>query len=242
MTALLNKVIWITGASRGIGLASAVALASKGARLILSSRSPDDLRRAAETVRALSGANAEPLIAPCDVTNPRSIEETWQIIAEQFGGVDILVNNAGVGIFKPFLDLSLEDIELSLDANIKGAFLCAQAVARGMTKRGGGAIVSLNSVAAQTTFANSGIYAASKAALLAANRVMRQELRGKGIKIIDLIVGATETDIWSPAARDEFRARMMQPEDVAAALVAALELPMRIMPEEIVLRPQLGDL
>jgi short-subunit dehydrogenase len=242
MTPLLNKIVWITGASRGIGLASAVSLAAKGARLILSSRSEEDLRKAAQTVRTISGSTIEPLIVPCDVTSPTSVEAAWRIIQEQFGGVDILVNNAGIGVFKPFLELTLADIELSLDANIKGAFLCAQAAARGMAERGAGVIVSLNSVAAQKTFTNSSIYAASKAALLAANRVIREELRGKGVKVIDLLVGATETDIWSPAARDEFRLRMMQPEDIAAALVSALELPQRMMPEEIVLRPQLGDL
>ncbi len=242
MTSLLNKIVWITGGSRGIGLASAIALAEKGTRLILSSRNREDLLKAAQQVRSVSGSSAEPLIVPCDVTKPESVQAAWELIHEQFGGVDILINNAGIGIFKPFLELTLEDISLSLDANIKGAFLCAQAAARGMQERGSGVIVSLNSVAAIKTFNGASIYAASKAALMAANRVMREELRGSGIKVIDLFVGATETDIWSPANREEFRARMMQPEDIATALVTTLELPQRIMPEEIVLRPQGGDL
>ncbi|MFY7999349.1 MAG: SDR family oxidoreductase [Candidatus Kapaibacteriota bacterium] len=242
MTPLLNKIVWITGGSRGIGLASAIALAGKGARLILSSRNEADLHDAAGKVRILSGSTNEPLIVPCDVTNPDSIQSAWKLIHEQFGGVDILINNAGIGVFKPFLDLTLDDIELSLNANIKGAFLCAQAAARGMAERGTGVIVSLNSVAAQKTFANCSVYAASKSALLAANRVIREELRSKGVKVIDLLVGATETDIWSASDREEFRPRMMQPEDIAAALVSTLELPQRMMPEEMILRPQLGDL
>lgn len=242
MTSLLNKVIWITGGSRGIGLASAIALASKGTRLILSARSEEDLHNAAQKVRSVSGSGVAPLVVPCDVTKPESVQTAWTLISEQFGGVDILINNAGIGIFKPFLELTLEEISLSLDANIKGAFLCAQAAARGMQERGSGVIVSLNSVAAKTTFTGASIYAASKAGLMAANRVIRAELRDSGVKVIDLFVGATETDIWSPANREEFRSRMMQPEDIAAAIVTTLELPQRIMPEEIILRPQLGDL
>ncbi|MCS6807929.1 MAG: SDR family oxidoreductase [Bacteroidota bacterium] len=241
MTSLLNKIVWITGSSRGIGLASAIALATKGTRLILSSRNEEDLHHAARTVASVSGNPIAPLIVTCDITKPESIKNAWGLIQEQCGGVDILINNAGIGIFQPFVAMTVEEISLMLDANIRGALICAQVVMQHMQERRSGVIMSINSVAALKAFAGASVYAASKAALMAANRVIREEVRAHGVKVIDLFVGATETDIWSPADRAEFRSRMMQPEDVAAAVVSVLELPHRMMPEELVLRPQLGD-
>jgi short-subunit dehydrogenase len=163
-------------------------------------------------------------------------------ISLKLGAVDILVNNAGLGIFAPFNELSIDDVDAMLNVNLRGAFLCTQAVLSSMIERSEGVIVNINSVSALKTFKNCSMYAASKAGLLAMSRSLREEVREHGIKVIDLMIGATETDIWSVEARNEFSPRMMQPDDIAESLLATLRLSPRMMPEELVLRPQQGDL
>ncbi|TAE27912.1 MAG: SDR family oxidoreductase [Candidatus Kapaibacterium sp.] len=235
---LAESTLWITGASRGIGAACAKVLARTGAHLLLSARSQDALTN---TIASLH-SEARYTIVPCDVTSNTSVQAAYKEIAFQHGAVDILVNNAGIGIFAPFAELSLDDAEAMLRTNLHGAIACTQAVLPAMRGRTSGVIVNINSVAAVKTFAGASVYAASKAGLLAMSRVLREEVRKDGIKVIDLLVGATATDIWSVESRTEFEPRMMQPDDIAEALLAALRLPPRIMPEELVLRPQHGDL
>jgi 3-oxoacyl-[acyl-carrier protein] reductase len=254
-TALTNnipyKTAWITGASRGIGLASAKMLARRGVNLALSGRDAGALTAATQEIRAslamdssrqASAQELQILPVVCDVAQASSIEAAYGLIVSTLGEPSLLLNNAGIGIFAPLLETSLHDLDAMLSVNLRGAILTAQIVAQSMMHRQHGAIVTINSVASIKSFPNCCVYAASKAGLLAASRVMREELRGYGVKVIDLLLGATETAIWNDAAREEFRTRMMQPDDVAAALIAVLEMPSRLMPEEVVLRPQGGDL
>jgi 3-oxoacyl-[acyl-carrier protein] reductase len=240
------KTAWITGASRGIGLAIAAVLARRGVNVALSGRDAETLAEAISTIQSTMQKDsiARVRIVPvvCDVARTASIESAYSMITSILGEPSLLINNAGVGIFTPFLETSLDDIESMLNTNLRGALLAAHVAARSMAHVRHGAIVNINSVAALKTFSNSSVYAASKAGLLAASRVIREELREHSVKVIDVMVGATETAIWNEAARENFRERMMQPEDIAEAVLAVLEMPPRLMPEEFVLRPQTGDL
>ncbi len=235
---LAESTIWITGASRGIGAACAKVLARTGAHLILSARTKDALTNTTASLHA----EARYTLVPCDVASNASIQAAYKEIAFQRGAVDILINNAGIGIFAPFAELSSDDVETMLRTNLHGAIACTQVVLPSMQERASGVVVNINSVAAVKTFTGASVYAASKAGLLAMSRVLREEVRKDGIKVIDLLIGATATDIWSAESRNEFEARMMQPDDIADALLATLRLPPRTMPEELVLRPQQGDL
>jgi short-subunit dehydrogenase len=238
MKQLSESIIWVTGASRGIGAACAKHLIRTGANVALSARKGDSLTTLTESLA--TGARYH--VVPCDVASKDSVDTAYKDITFKLGAVDILINNAGLGIFAPFHELSIEDVDAMLNVNLRGAFLCTQAVLSSMMERSEGVIVNINSVAALKTFKNGSMYAASKAGLLAMSRVVREEVREHGIKVIDLMIGATETDIWSVEARNEFSPRMMQPDDIAESLLATLRLSPRMMPEELVLRPQHGDL
>ncbi len=239
------QTIWITGAATGIGLAIAQRLVLERHTLVLSSRNEDALKRAAHELRALTNVQSAIHVVPCDVTSAVSVESAARYIHTECstnGAVDVLINNAGVGVFKSLATIAIEDFDNMLNVNLRGAFLCIKAVLPPMIERHSGTIVNINSVAATTVFTNSTGYAASKAGLLALSRSLRQEVRSQGVRVIDVLPGATETGIWSETSRQQFRERMMQPEDVADAVAALLALSPRAMPEEIVLRPQLGDL
>lgn len=267
--ALHNRVAWITGAGKGIGAAIARRLAAQGVHLVLSGRNRAALEARAEELRAAPAAWSNELATKdaqhigqsvgqsitqsvaqniticaveCDVSSWDSVQQAYERGVKQCGAIDILINNAGVGVFAPLVEMSHEEFGRTLDTNLRGAWHCIKVALPAMLQRKTGVIVNINSIAATTTFTGATAYAASKAGLLALSRSLRQEVRSEGVKVIDVLPGATETDIWAESARAQFSERMMQADDIAEAVVAALQLNPRVMPEEITLRPQLGDL
>lgn len=231
--------IWVTGASRGIGQAIARCLAPNH-NVSISAR---DTARLAEVItHAPSGSSM--IAHACDVRRAESVREAHEVFVEQFGPVDVLINNAGIAVFKPMAELTIEEFDEQLDVNLRGTFLCTKVVLPAMLARERGQIVNINSIAATTAYQGSTAYGASKSGALAMSRSLRNEVRDAGIKVHDVLVGATATDIWPDAARDEFGHRMMRPDDVGAVvadLVADFFHP-RTHIEEMVLRPQRGDL
>lgn len=230
--------IWITGASRGIGASITHELAS-GNNLSLSGRNEASLTQIAELANASSCT-----IVPCDVADYESVRQAHRAAVEANGPVDVLINNAGIGIFRDLADMTVEEFDDQIAINLRGVFLCTKSVLPTMLESKSGLIVTINSVAATTTFTGSTGYGASKAGVLALTRSLRAEVRDQGIKVCDVLVGATETDIWTEGAREEHAHRMMQSEDVAKLIgdvVNTFEHP-RTHIEEIVVRPQRGDL
>ncbi|MCX6139906.1 MAG: SDR family NAD(P)-dependent oxidoreductase [Candidatus Kapabacteria bacterium] len=230
--------IWITGAGRGIGAAIAKHLGGRH-RITLSGRTESTLQQVAEQ---LPSQNA--FTAPCDVTDPQSVSAAHASAVGHFGTVDVLINNAGIGVFKDLAEMSLEEFDAQIAVNLRGVFLCAKAVLPQMIERERGMIVTINSVAAISAFSGCSGYGASKAGALALTRSLRQEVRDSHVKVTDILVGATETEIWAQEDRDTNGARMMQAQDVADAvqmLVASYDNP-RTHFEEILIRPQRGDL
>ncbi|MES2765095.1 MAG: SDR family oxidoreductase [Bacteroidota bacterium] len=232
-----NKTVWITGASRGIGAALAHEFDKNGAIVILSSRSEESLLKL-QSQNSFKNSD----IIPCDVVNEGEVLKAHAEIISRFENVDILINNAGTATFKPIWETTTEEFDAQIAVNLRGTFLCSKAVLPRMIERKSGAIVNINSVAAVNSFKNCSAYGASKAGALALSRSMREEVREFGIKIIDMLVGATETDIWGDDMRAEAGHRMMQPEDIAQTIVNALKMSERAMIEEILLKPQLGNL
>ncbi len=234
---LRDKRVWITGASRGIGRALAEALAAQGAHLVLSARSADELHSLAKSLAERSRVRA----LPCDLGRADDVAAAAAIAAEQ-GDIDILINNAGMGVFKPLTELSIDEFDAMMNINMRAAFLCTRAVLPAMLSNRAGTIVNINSVAAQTAFQGCTAYGASKAALLAFSRSLRAEVREQGIKVLDMIPGATATSIWSEEALAQHGEVMMQAADLAGLAVDLLSGNPRMMIEEIVIRPQNGDL
>jgi 3-oxoacyl-[acyl-carrier protein] reductase len=129
-----------------------------------------------------------------------------------------------------------------ISANLRGTFLCTKAVIDSMVRRRSGHVINVISIAARKTYTKSSAYSASKAGVLALTDVLREEVRPFGIKVTAVTLGATETQMWNASTRDKYRHRMMSAEDVARVVVSVFQAPRRAHIEEIILRPQLGDL
>ncbi len=237
---LAGKNIWITGASRGIGFSIASELGGSGANLILSSRRANAINESYKTL----GANKLVHIYPCDVSSSEEVAATYNKVAAKLGTIDILINNAGLGIFKSFENTSLEDFEKLTNLNFKGVFLCTKSALPAMLASENGLIINILSVVVQKTFLNCSVYSATKSAAFAMCKSLREEVRSKGIKIVNIIPGAVETDIWEDYIREEYGDKMMQPEDIAGTVSRVIEMSQndRMMIEDITLRPQSGDL
>jgi short-subunit dehydrogenase len=237
---LESKRIWVTGASKGIGAAIAEMLLDKVAFVALTAQKESSF---GDKINLFS-LNPKAFIAPCNILSEKEIAETYQKIENRCGGVDILINNAGTAVFKDFKNTSIEDFDRMSETNFRGTFLCTKAVLSKMIENKRGIIINIISVSAIETFTKSSIYAGTKAAVLAMSRSLRQEVRSDGIKIIDILPGATQTSIWSEKVSREHGWRMLQPSDVASVVLNTIDLCLndRLMVEEIIVKPQLGNL
>jgi len=231
---LRGKVAVITGAGRGIGLAIAQALADAGCQLALAARFRDTRAlRAAEKIGGFAQA--------CDVRDERSVSEFFAAVKKRFRHIDILVNNAGIGgPSRNVAQLAPEDWRAVTDINLTGMFLATRA-ALPLMKRGA-SIVNNLSVSAKDVFPGMAAYNASKHGAAGFTNTLREELRGKGIRVIGLYPGATDTAIWEQFWPKAPRRRMMRPETIARAVVFALSLPPEATVEELVIAPTAGAL
>lgn len=234
---LAGKIAWITGAGRGIGRATAIAMAQAGAKVVLCSRSQGEIYSVAEEIRL---ANGKALSIACDISKGKEIAGLMKRVRNEWGNIDILVNNAGVAVFEKILSSSEKDWDAMMAVNLKGAFLCTQAVLGPMIERKSGEIINIVSVAGRKGYYNCGAYCASKFGLYGFTEVLRMETRKHGIRVTAVMPGATDTDIWGNADVD--RSKMMRPAQVAQTIVSVCCLPPEVMPEEIVVRPIGGDL
>ncbi|MBU3698957.1 MAG: SDR family oxidoreductase [Candidatus Kapabacteria bacterium] len=230
--------VWITGAGSGLGAALAHCLGPEF-NISLSGRRAGHLDEAMVAIGQERG-----FVVPCDVADDDSVRQAHERIVKQFGPVDVLVNGAGIASFDSALSTTIQNTHQQLNINLLGVIRCIQSVLPGMVERGSGMIMTLNSVAAVTVFENCTSYAASKAGLLAYTRGLRKEVRSSGVKVVDLIVGATATPIWSADMLEAHQSRMMQPNDVANVMkdVILRRSHATMMVEELTIRPQLGDL
>ncbi len=231
--------IWITGASRGIGASIAAVLTEQGHHVTLSGRNDASLQQISGL---LEGGSTAAIV--CDVADEASVANAHTAAVDRFGPVDVLINNAGIGVWKDLAHMSTEEFDDQIAINLRGTFLCCRTVIGPMIERRRGMIVTINSIASITNYPGNTAYGASKAGSLALTRSLREEVRDHGVKVCDVIVGATKTDIWHPDAREEFGERMMHSGDVASVvgtLISGFDNP-RSHIEEVVVRPQRGDL
>lgn len=228
----------VTGANRGIGLAIARALAREGCNLIITARGE---RALAKTRAELEKLHVHVLAQPCDVRSPESVDYLFAIIRGLRQPLDILINNAGIAHpNRTVADLPYPTWMEVIDTNLNGLFLMTQA-ALAVMKRGG-TIVNNLSVAAERVFPGSVAYNASKHGALGFTDTLREELRPKGIRVIALLAGATDTEIWQTLWPKAPRRKMMSAESVAQIVVDALRLPENTTVEKIVIRPSIGTL
>lgn len=223
----------VTGASRGIGRAVASALAAAGAQLFLMARSADDLER----VAAMIGGRA--VAVPCDVTNAEAVRRAVQTIGEhRAGGPSVLVNNAGVFSLGPLESTDPTLFEQTLQANLLAPFRLLRAFVPLMRAAGHGHVITIGSVADRRISSGNGAYSASKFGARALHEVLREELRGSGIRATLVAPSATDTPLWDPIDPDHTpgfpsRAEMLRPEDVADAVLWAVTRPQHVNVDEL---------
>lgn len=238
VVALSGQTALITGASQGIGLALADALAREGCKLILCGRNPARLKRAEQQLRKSASLV---LIVPCDVRDPRSVQKMFAALKRKFSSLDILINCAGIAHrFQATEKVSVKEWNDVLATNLTGTFLTSQA-ALPMMKRGS-AIVNVLSMSAKRAFPNLAAYNASKFGALGFTNTLREEVRGRGVRVVAVLPGSTDTPIWKTLWPEAPREKMMKPETVAEAIVATLKLSPESTVEELAIMPTGGPL
>jgi len=199
---LKNKVAIITGAGRGIGKADALALAKAGAKVVVSDISQEDCEKVVEEIKK---NKREAIALKCDVSKKVEVDNMVKAAIDKWGRIDILVNNAGICQFKPFLDLTEEEWDRTLNINLKGYFLCAQAVAKEMAKQKSGVIINIASVAMGQVgigFPNIAHYCASKGGIVGMTEALAIELAPYNIRVNAISPGMIETPMIDPVKQD----------------------------------------
>ena len=235
----MPPVVLITGASQGIGAALARVFAEEipGVRLALVARNRARLEAVARNCRR-RGAKAQ--VFPCDVGEEKPVAAMAKAVAKRYGTIDVLINNAGQFLSVPFLRMKTADFDRMLAANLRSVFLVSRAVAPAMARRGRGDIFNMSSIAGREAFAGDAGYCAAKFGLSGLSQVMRLELRDKGVRVCCVYPGATSSPSWRGSGIP--RSRLMPAADVARAFLDCYRLGRRTVVEEVVLRPQGGDI
>jgi NAD(P)-dependent dehydrogenase (short-subunit alcohol dehydrogenase family) len=225
----------VTGATHGIGRATAFALGGAGYRVGVCARTDGSVRALVNELRAAGVAAAG---AAADVADPAGVAAAVEHVTAALGEIGVLVNNAGVLIARPIGELTLEDWDRTMATNLRGLFLMTRAVLPPMRARGRGDIVNVASLSARSGFPGGTAYAASKHAVLGFGRSLMLELRKEGIRVVTICPGSVDTGMLRDqpmlASNPD---RILQPEDVAGAILHALRLPDRALVSEIDLRP-----
>ena len=236
-----DKVVVITGASSGIGEATALLLAERGAKVVLGARGPDRLRALATRI---ADAGGEAAYAPTDVKRRDDLSNLVKLACERYGKLDVLVNNAGVMPVSPLDDLRVEDWDEMIDINIKGVLYGIAAALPVFRQQGFGHFVNTASTAGHKTVPNQSVYSGTKFAVRAISEGLRQEA-GEKMRVTIISPGFVQTNLadsmTNPAVRAQIVERSekmgMPPAAIARAIAFAIEQPPEVDVNEIVIRP-----
>lgn len=234
---LSGKVALITGASRGVGLATALALVRAGVAVGLVARDAARLEEARGQVE-LAGGRAVAVAA--DVTDADSLGRAVEQTVAELGGVDVLIANAGLGRYGPVAEMPVDEWRRVIETNLTGAFLAVRAALPGIRRRGGGHIVAISSGAGKRGYPNMTAYCASKFGLQGFMDALAAELASEPIKVTTIVPGSILTDFGVRTREDRARSgdKFLEPEDVAEAIVQVLMQPSRAWTQEVTLWPR----
>ena len=230
-----STTAFITGATHGIGRATAFALGRAGYAVGVCARTAGKVDALVAELKREGFASAG---AAADVSQLEPVSHAVEQISGALGEIGLLVNNAGVLIARPFEELTLEEWDTTMATNVRSLFVVTRAVLPGMRRRGEGTVVNVASLAARNGFAGGAAYTASKHAVLGFARSLMLEVRKEGIRVITICPGSVDTGMLrdQPMLKSNPQ-RILQPEDVAQAIVAAVQLPGRALVSEIDVRP-----
>jgi 3-oxoacyl-[acyl-carrier protein] reductase len=233
---LTNKTAIITGASKGIGRSTAIALAKRGANVAISARNKDVLEETAKTIRD-NGGNV--FAYSGNMSDEAQIKEFVGQSAQQFNGIDILVNNAGFGYFHKIADFTTDDWDEMFNLNVRGLFIATREVLPFLRKAGESIVVNVSSLAGKNAFVNGGGYAATKHAVMGFSRCLMLEERANGVRVLVICPGSVATNFFDDhhGTFDPKRDKILHPDDVAESIVHMIQQPQRAMVSEIDIRP-----
>ena len=236
-----NRRALITGASSGIGKATALAFAKAGIDVALVSRSQEKLEAVANGVQQ-TGVKAKAYTL--DLAEIEQVQEKISAIASDFGTIDILVNNAGMGYTNTLSETSLSDWLTVINLNLTSVFQCILGILPSMRDRGRGTIINVTSIAGQNPFPSWGAYSVSKAGLIALSKTLAAEEREQGIRVTAICPGSVNTQLWDTETvnLNYERSAMLTPEIVAQSILHIVLLPDQAVIEELTIMPSAGVL
>ena len=242
-----NKVAIITGASSGIGFATALALSKKGVKVAIGARRTDML---SELEKKIKESGGEVYSQKLDVTKKNECNSFVDNVLKKWGTVDILINNAGLMPLSFFKNLKTDEWDQMIDVNIKGVLYCTGAVVSHMLENKSGHIINISSVAGRIVFPAGSVYCATKHAITAFSEGLRQELSvRKNIRVTCIEPGVVATELTNSITDESLQGfvenakkmESLQAEDIASAIVYAVESPNHVNVNEILIRPTTQD-
>lgn len=236
-----TQIIIVTGASKGIGRATALRLLRDGAAVTAVARSRPALQGLRREARSLPGSLH---VSPGDVRRTETAERVVQETISRFGTVNVLVNNVGVEVVKQLAETTDREYDTILDSNLRSVFLFCRAVLPEMRRLQNGLIVNVASTAGLRGIAEDAVYCASKWGVIGLSEALDEEVRADGIRVTTICPGTVDTDLalsWSPAD-DPYRKHFLTPSDVAEAIAFVVAQPARVAVGQIVLRPAIQKL
>ena len=242
-----DKVAIITGASSGIGYATALALSKAGAKVAIGARRVDRLEELAKKISADGG---EVFYQKLDVTQRSECENFAKAVLEKWGSIDILVNNAGLMPLSLFKSLKVDEWDRMIDVNIKGVLYCTGSVILHMKEKKSGHIVNISSVAGRTVFPTGTVYCATKHAITAFSEGLRQEFSARSnIRVTSIEPGVVATELTDTITDESLQGfienakkmETLQAKDIANAILYAVESPSHVNVNEVLIRPTTQD-
>ncbi|MGB3181909.1 MAG: SDR family oxidoreductase [Cyclobacteriaceae bacterium] len=234
----MKKLIVVTSGTKGIGRAIVKLFAEHGFDVATCARTEGDLKKLKKEIE--EEYDNEVFIHTADMSEEAQVQSFTGYLKSLDRPVDILVNNTGYFAPGGVLDESFGSLQKMMETNLYSAFLMSQAIGKSMRSRKKGYIFNICSIASLVAYASGGLYAITKHAMLGMSRVLREELKEHNVRVSSVMPGATLTASWEGVDMPE--ERFMKPEDVAEAIFSAYTMSSRSVVEEIVIRPQLGDI
>ncbi|NIP39148.1 MAG: SDR family oxidoreductase [Candidatus Dadabacteria bacterium] len=234
----MKKVVLITGAGKGIGKETALSFARAGFVIAACSRTSADLVKLKKEVEK---ADSQAVISTCDISKESQVKKFVEKASKLTGKIDAVVNNAAVASIGSIFDTDLKTWQDTIDTNLTGAFLITKHALKYMKK--GSHIFNIGSNASKIGFPNWSAYCASKFGLLGFTNSIREELRGKGMKVSAILPGPTKTPLWGTLGKKKWdKSKMMEPASVAEMILHVYNQPADVQTEEVYIIPSSGGL